>query len=95
MNEEEVHLTLHFSLYSLLQQLLEGEAVEDQSNDEEDDVDNDGQDLRLTEHHVGWRGEVAGDVELSCITVQNENIVQIFCWEITKYSQRRDKDKGA
>ena len=95
MNEEEVHLTLNFSLYSLLQQLLEGEAVEDQSNDEEDDVDNDGQDLRLTEHHVGWGCEVAGDIELSCITVQDENIVQIFCWEITKYSQRRDKDKGA
>ena len=64
MNEEQVHLILHFPLYPLLQELLEGDRVEGETNEEEDGVDGDGDDLGLAKHHVCWGTEVPGDINL-------------------------------
>ena len=61
MNEEQVHLILHFPLNPLLQELLEGDTVQGETNEEEDGVDSDRDDLSLTKHHVRWGTEVPGD----------------------------------
>ena len=62
MNEEKVHLILHFPLYPLLQKLLEGDRVEGETDEEEDGVDRDGDDLGLSKHHVRGGTEVPGHI---------------------------------
>ena len=64
MYEEQVHLVLHFPLDPLLQELLQGDRVEDETNEEEDGVDRDGDNLCLTKHHVRRGTEVPGDINL-------------------------------
>ena len=63
MNEEQVHLILHFLLEPLHQEVVEGDGVEGETDDEEDGVDRDGDDLSLTKHHVHWGSEVPGDID--------------------------------
>ena len=74
MDQEEIHSVLNSSSDPFLKQLLEGEGVEDEADDEEDNVYRDGDDLSLTEDHVYWWTEVPGHIDFPF----NTNIGQIL-----------------
>ena len=61
MYEEESHLVLVPADDPLLQELVERDGVESETDDEQDSISNNGDDLCIAKHHVLGQAEVGRD----------------------------------
>ena len=58
MNQKKVHPTPDSASDSFSEELEDGDGVEAQTDDEQDGVGDNGDNLCLPKHHVLWDGEV-------------------------------------